>query len=63
LEVCSSIKAKRLLFYLADLAESPWRQFIDRSQIDLGRGHRRLVEEGVYVAEYKITVPRELARP
>ena len=63
LEVCGSIKAKRLLFYLADLAESPWRQFLDRSQIDLGQGHRRLVERGVYVAEYKLTVPREVAKP
>ena len=63
LESCSSVKAKRLLFYLADLAESPWRQFLDRSKIDLGQGHRRLVEGGVYVAEYKLTVPREVASP
>ena len=63
LEACTSIKAKRLLFYLADLTNSPWTRRLDRSRIDLGRGHRRLVEGGRYVAEYQLTVPQGLVAP
>ena len=61
LEQCASIKTKRLLLYLADLTESPWSRRLNRSRIDLGRGHRRLVEGGHYVAEYQLTVPQGLA--
>lgn len=61
LEQCGSIKAKRLLLWLADLADSPWRKRLDRSRIDLGRGHRRLVNGGDYVAEYELTVPGGMA--
>jgi hypothetical protein len=61
LEQCGSVKAKRLLLWLADLADSPWRKRLDRSRINLGRGHRRLVDGGVYVAEYELTVPGGLA--
>lgn len=63
MEACSSIKAKRLLLYLAQLSESPWAKRIDRSRLDLGRGHRRLVEGGRYVAEYQLTVPESLVAP
>lgn len=63
MEACSSIKAKRLLLYLADLSDSPWAARLDRSRLDLGRGHRRLVEGGRYVAEYQLTVPEGLFSP
>ena len=63
LEACTSIKAKRLLFYLADLTNSTWTRRLDRSRVDLRRGHRRLVEGGRYVAEYQLTVPQGLVAP
>lgn len=63
MEACASIKAKRLLLYLADLSRSPWAKRLDRDRFDLGRGHRRLVEGGRYVAEYQLTVPEGLVAP
>ena len=63
LETCRSVKAKRLLLYLADLSGSPWAKRLDRTRIDLGRGHRRLVEGGDYVSAYELTVPKGLAAP
>ena len=60
LEQCGSVKAKRLLLYLADLTGLAWRKRLDDSRIDLGRGHRRLVEGGDYISEYQLTVPQGL---
>ena len=60
LEKCSSVKVKRLFLYMAEKAQHPWLDYLDLHKIDLSKGNRSLVENGVYVSKYKITVPKEL---
>lgn len=60
LENCSSVKVKRLFLYLADKAGHEWLNYIDRKKIDLGTGKRSIVASGIYIPEYRITVPKEL---
>lgn len=62
LEVCTSIKVKRLFLYLAERSGHAWVTAIDRSNIDLGRGKRSLESGGIYVPAYRITVPAQLER-
>ncbi|MDE3016589.1 MAG: type IV toxin-antitoxin system AbiEi family antitoxin [Pseudomonadota bacterium] len=61
LEQCASIKVKRLFLYLAEKAGHEWLQHLDLQKIDLGKGKRSLVKNGIYVPKYQITVPKELA--
>jgi hypothetical protein len=60
LEQCSSVKVKRLFLYLAEKAGHSWLNYIKFDEIDLGKGKRSLVPNGVYIPAYQITVPREL---
>lgn len=60
LEACTSVKVKRLFLYLAAKAGHAWLPLLQMSKIDLGAGKRSIVRDGVYVAAYQITVPREL---
>jgi hypothetical protein len=62
LEQCKSIKVKRLFLYMADKQKQSWFKYIDKAKIDLGSGDRSLVKDGVYIKDYKITVPRQLAK-
>ncbi len=59
LEKCRSVKVKRLFLYLAEKAGHGWFQYLNPNSIDLGRGKRSIVGNGVYVDKYQITVPRE----
>lgn len=61
LEACQSIKASRLFLYMADKAKHPWLKYIKRESLNLGQGDRSLTRGGVYISDYKISVPRELA--
>ncbi len=61
LENCTSIKVKRLFLYMAEKSEHQWLQFVDLSNIDIGKGDRSIVKGGVYIAKYRISIPRELA--
>jgi hypothetical protein len=61
LEACSSIKAKRLFLFMAEKAAHQWFHYLDVGKVNLGSGVRSLVQDGAYVASYKITVPMELA--
>ena len=61
LEQCNSVKVNRVFLYLAQKAKHRWFDFINTDKIDLGKGKRSLVSDGVYIPEYKITVPKELA--
>lgn len=61
LEQCTNIKAKRLFLYMAEKAGHKWITAIDRGNINLGIGNRHLAINGVYVKEYNITIPKELA--
>lgn len=60
LENCTSVKVKRLFLYMATKTDHSWNAHLDVSKIDLGSGKRQLVEDGVYVPQYKITVPKVL---
>lgn len=62
LEECSSIKVKRLFLYLADKINHQWLDYVNLENIDLGSGKRSLVENGVYIPKYQITVPQELEK-
>lgn len=61
LEACTSVKVRRLFLYLAKRADLPVMRYLDRSRISLGSGDRMLVSGGVYVSEFGLTVPKEIA--
>jgi hypothetical protein len=54
------VKVKRLFMYMAEKAGHSWFTYIDLKNIDLGKGKRSIVKNGVYNAKYQITIPREL---
>lgn len=60
LEKCQSVKVKRLFMYLAEKAGHEWFQYLNFKKIDLGKGKRSIVKNGVFVSKYMITVPKEL---
>lgn len=62
LEKCRSIKVKRLFLYMAEKSSQAWLKYVDKSKINLGSGDRSLVKHGVYIKDYGITVPQELAK-
>jgi len=57
---CKSVRVKRLFLYMAKKAALPVLDFLDLSKVDLGAGDRSIVENGIYNAEYKISIPKEL---
>lgn len=61
LEENKSIKVKRLFLYMAEKANHSWFEDLDLTKIDLGKGKRSIVKNGVYVSKYQITIPRDLA--
>ncbi len=60
LETCTSVKVKRLFLYLAEKSGHDWFSRLNTNRIDLGRGNRSLLSNGVFVSKYKITVPKVL---
>lgn len=62
LENCNSIKVKRLFLFLAEKAGHNWFAHIKMENIDLGKGKRSLVPNGIYDPKYQITVPKELKK-
>ena len=60
LEACKSVKVKRLFLYLAEKAGHAWFNHIKLDNVDVGSGKRSILEGGVYVPKYQITVPKEL---
>ncbi len=46
---------------MAEKSKHDWFKYINLEKIDVGSGKRSLVKDGVYIAEYGITVPKELA--
>ena len=59
LEVCNSIKVKRLFLYMAEKQNHFWFEQLNQDKIDLGRGKRSIVKKGVFNKKYQITVPKE----
>lgn len=62
LEQCGSIKVKRLFLYMANKANHDWQKRLDMSKLELGTGDRSIVTGGVYVSQFGITIPEELAK-
>lgn len=60
LENTNNIKTKRLFLYMAQKAGHDWFNRLDRDKINLGSGKQKLVEDGVYLPDYMITIPKEL---
>lgn len=61
LEACTSIKVKRLFLYMAEKVDHQWLEYVDLSEVTLGKGDRSIVKNGAYIAKHKIAVPKELA--
>lgn len=61
LDLCKSVKVKRLFLLFADRHRHRWLAHIDRAGIDLGTGPRALVEDGRYAPGYLLMVPPEFA--
>jgi len=59
LEICHSVKVKRLFLYMAERQEHTWLSKLDLSKIDLGKGKRMIILHGRYDAKYQITVPAD----
>jgi len=60
LEVCASVKVKRLFLYLAERAGLPIMRHLDVTRLELGSGDRSLVPTGRYVAKYQLLLPKDL---
>ena len=60
LENTDNIKVKRLFLYMAEKAGHDWYLRLDKSKIELGTGKYKLANNGIYLPEYMITIPREL---
>ena len=60
LEACTSVKVKRLFLYMAEKTGYHWFKYLNINSIDLGKGKRSLVKDGVYIPKYQITVPKAL---
>ncbi len=61
LEQCQSIKVKRLFLFMAEKVGHSWLKYLKTDKIDLGKGKRSVVKNGVYDDKYQITIPKELA--
>lgn len=60
LENTDNLKVKRMFLYMAQKAGHYWFEMLDKSKIHLGTSKYQLSKNGVYIPEYKITVPQEL---
>lgn len=58
LEACHSIKAKRLILYFAHSMKMGWYDKLNLEKIDLGKGYRKIVENGIYNEKFKIMIPK-----
>jgi hypothetical protein len=57
LEICNSIKVKRLFMYLAEKHSHRWVERLNLAKVNLGSGKLTITKGGVYDRKYKITVP------
>ena len=60
LENTNNLKVKRLFLYMAKKARHDWFERLDISKVDIGTGKQKLVDNGVYIPEYMMTIPKEL---
>jgi hypothetical protein len=45
---------------MSEKANHNWFNYIKIENIDLGSGKRALLNDGIYIPKYNITVPKEL---
>ena len=57
LELCTSVKVKRLFLYMAEKQDHFWHKELNLEKINLGTGNRVIVKNGILDAKYQITVP------
>lgn len=57
LEVCQSVKVKRLFLHLAERSQHSWVKNLDITKVDLGGGKRMIPPGGDYDAKYQLSVP------
>ena len=60
LETIKNLRVKRMFLYMAEKAGHYWVEMLDMVKIDIGTSKLQLVENGIYISKYKITVPKEL---
>lgn len=60
LETTKNYKMKRLFLYMAEKANHYWFEELNLSKIDSGTTKMQLVKSGVYISNYKMTIPKEL---
>ena len=61
LESCTSLKVKRLFFYMAEKANQPWFKTLDLDRVSLGTSRLMISPTGKYISKYNMTIPKELA--
>lgn len=57
LELCDSIRLRRLFLWFAERHNHPWYKKLDLEKIDLGKGKRVIAKGGKLNSKYNITVP------
>ena len=60
LENTSSQRVKRMFLYMAEKAGHYWFVMLDTNKFGLTTSKLKLVNNGVYISKYRITVPKEL---
>lgn len=61
LENTSSQRVKRMFLYMAEKAGHYWYDMLDMGKSGLTTSKLQLVDNGVYISRYRITVPKELS--
>ena len=56
----SSQRVKRMFLYMAEKAGHYWFDMLEQDQFGLSKSKLQLVENGVYISKYRITIPKEL---
>lgn len=56
----SSQRVKRMFMYMAEKAGHYWFDLLNHDLIEITDSKLKLVDNGTYIAKYKITVPKEL---
>lgn len=60
LENINNQRIKRAFSYMAEKAGHYWLDMLNMDKINLGTSKQQLVENGIYIKKYRITVPKEL---
>lgn len=56
----SSQRIKRMFLYMSEKAGHYWVDVLDKERLGLTMSKLRLVDKGVYISKYRITIPKEL---